>query len=52
MKNFITFHDNKPLEPLVNERWEEFNAKVNVSVPEILQWVSRIPVSVLIFVNC
>ena len=37
--SFVTFHDNKPLEPLVNERWEDFNVKVNVTLPELLAWV-------------
>lgn len=35
----MTFHDDKPLEPLVNEEWEDFNIKVNTTIPEILQWV-------------
>ena len=35
----MTFHDGKPLEPLVNERWEDFNVKVNTTIPQILHWV-------------
>jgi hypothetical protein len=37
-RSFMTFHDNKPLESLVNERWEDFNVKVNVTLPEVLNW--------------
>ena len=44
---FITFHDHKALEPLVTEKWEEFNIKVNTTIPEILQWVSSISQYVL-----
>lgn len=40
-RSFITFHDGKPLEPLIKEKWEEFNIKVNTTIPEILQWVSN-----------
>ena len=40
-RSFITFHDEKALEPLVAEKWEDFNVKVNTSIPEILQWVSQ-----------
>lgn len=36
----MTFHDNKPLQPLVNERWEDFNIKPTLSIPDILGWVS------------
>ena len=32
---FITFHDNKPLEPFVKGKWSDFNRKVNVSVPSV-----------------
>ena len=39
----MTFHDDKPLEPLVNERWEDFNVKVNVTLPQVLGWVDRHP---------
>ena len=37
--SFITFHDDKPLESLASERWEDFNVKVNVTIPELLLWV-------------
>jgi len=37
-RSFITFHDDKPLEPLVDEKWDDFNVKVNVTIPEVLQW--------------
>lgn len=36
----MTFHDNKPLEPLINEKWEDFNIKINVTLPQVLNWVS------------
>ena len=35
-RRFTTFHDNKPLEPLVNERWEDFNVKVNTTLAAVL----------------
>ena len=38
-RNFVTFHDSKPLEPLVNEKWEDFNVKINVTLPQVLGWV-------------
>ena len=38
-RNFVTFHDNKPLQPLVNEKWEDFNVKINVTLPQVLGWV-------------
>ena len=39
-RSFITFHDDKPLEPLVlGEKWEDFNLKVNTTIAKILQWV-------------
>lgn len=34
----MTFHDDKPLEPLVSQKWEDFNLKINTTIPEILQW--------------
>lgn len=37
----MTFHDDKALEPLVAEKWEDFNMKINTTIPEILQWVSE-----------
>ena len=37
----MTFHDSKPLEPLVDEQWEDFNVKINVTIPEVLQWVTH-----------
>ncbi|KAL5473959.1 hypothetical protein EMCRGX_G028528 [Ephydatia muelleri] len=40
---FKTFHDNKALEPLVNEKWEDFNLKVNVTIPQVLAWPSPSP---------
>lgn len=40
---FKTFHDNKPLETMVNEKWEDFNVKVNVTIPQVLQWPSPAP---------
>ena len=35
---FMTFHDNKPLEQLVNENWNDFNKKVNVTIADTLSW--------------
>ena len=35
-RKFTTFHDNKPLEPLVNEQWEDFNVKVNTTLAGVL----------------
>ncbi|XP_062508428.1 hypoxia-inducible factor 1-alpha inhibitor-like isoform X2 [Corticium candelabrum] len=35
---FMTFHDNKPLEHLVNEDWSDFNKKINVTIPDVLKW--------------
>lgn len=35
----MTFHDDKPLESLVEEKWEDFNVKVNVTLSEVLNWV-------------
>ncbi|XP_064405829.1 HSPB1-associated protein 1-like isoform X2 [Halichondria panicea] len=37
-RSFITFHDNKPLEDYVPEQWENFNLKVNTTIPTVLQW--------------
>jgi len=39
-REFITFHDNKPLEPLVTAKWEDFNVMANATIADILQWVS------------
>ncbi|XP_065898446.1 tRNA wybutosine-synthesizing protein 5-like [Dysidea avara] len=33
---FTTFHDGKPLEPLVNEKWEDYNIKVNTTLEIVL----------------
>lgn len=38
----MTFHDGKPLEPLINEKWEDFNVKVNTSIAQVLHWVRKI----------
>lgn len=35
-RRFTTFHDGKPLEPLVNEKWEDFNVKVNTTLAAVL----------------
>lgn len=35
-RRFTTFHDGKPLEPLVNEKWEDFNVKVNTTLEAVL----------------
>ena len=35
-RKFTTFHDGKPLEPLVNEKWEDFNVKVNTTLAAVL----------------
>ena len=35
-RKFMTFHDGKPLEPLVNERWEDFNVRVNTTLAAVL----------------
>ena len=40
-RTFITFHDNKPMEGIVTEKWDEFNVKVNTTIPHVLQWVSK-----------
>jgi hypothetical protein len=37
---FMTFHDNKPLEQLVNESWNDFNRKINVTIADVLSWQS------------
>jgi hypothetical protein len=34
----MTFHDNKPLEQLVNESWNDFNRKINVTIADVLSW--------------
>ena len=39
---FTTFHDDKPLEPLVTAKWENFNVKVNATIADILRWVSSL----------
>ena len=39
MRSFKTFHDNKPLEPLVIERWEDFNIRHSVTIRKLLTWV-------------
>jgi hypothetical protein len=36
----MTFHDNKPLEQLVNESWNDFNRKINVTIADVLSWQS------------
>ena len=41
-RSFMTFHDHKPLEPLVREKWGDFNIKVNTTIPELLVWVGII----------
>ena len=46
-RSFITFHDDKPLEPLVPVKWEDFNIKVNTTIPEILQWVKHINIVIV-----
>ena len=46
----MTFHDHKPLEPLVNEKWEEFNTKHNVTIPEILQWVCSTIITIIVII--
>jgi len=50
---FTTFHDGKPLEPLVNEKWDDYNIKVNTTLEIVLGkvcLVSTLPCNRILFV--
>ena len=50
---FTTFHDGKPLEPLVNEKWDDYNIKVNTTLEIVLGKVcsvSTLPCNHILFV--